>query len=192
VGRNHEQPHVVPHFRNKKEAEIFVRALYEQAAPPLYAFILRFTRDRALAEDVVQEVFVRAWRRAGHLEPRSDALRRWLFAATRNHLIDTWRVQAKRPVTTYDEQVATAAYVVDDVDRIVQRRALADAIHQLTPKHRDVLIERYFQCRSIAETAQELGVAPGTVKSRTHHGLRALRVLLGEMDTRRGAAGRFI
>ncbi|WP_433299275.1 sigma factor [Pseudonocardia sp. CA-142604] len=50
-------------------------------AVPLFAFALRLTRDRTLAEDVVQEVLVRAWRRAEHLDPGSDALRGWLFAA---------------------------------------------------------------------------------------------------------------
>jgi RNA polymerase sigma-70 factor (ECF subfamily) len=189
VGRNYDRSHVVPHVPDDTGSEIFVRSLYEQAAPPLYAFIYRFTRDRALAEDVLQEVFVRAWRRAGHLEPRSDALRRWLFAATRNHLIDVWRARAKSSVTTYCERVAASAHVVDDVDRIVQRRVLADAIHELTPKHRDVLMERYFRCRSIAETAQQLGVSPGTVKSRTYHALRALRVLLDEGESRLGDAG---
>lgn len=153
--------------------------LYEQAAAPLHAFISRFTRDRALAEEVLQEVFVRAWRRACHLEPRSDALRRWLFAVTRNHLIDAWRVRARWSVTTYGVQ-PSAAPAVDDVDRIVRRRVLADALRELTPQHRDVLVERYVQCRSIAETARELGVSAGTVKSRAHHALRALRVLLDE------------
>ncbi|WP_433297019.1 sigma-70 family RNA polymerase sigma factor [Pseudonocardia sp. CA-142604] len=190
MGSHEGKSNVAPCFPGENDSEVFVRSLYEQAAPSLYAFIYRFTRDRALAEDVLQEVFVRAWRRAGHLEPTSDALRRWLFAATRNHLIDVWRARTKLSMTTYCEHVAAAAHVVDDVDRIVQRRVLTDAIHELTPKHRDVLMERYFQCRSIAETARRLGVSSGTVKSRTYHALRALRVLLEEGESRLGDAGR--
>jgi RNA polymerase sigma-70 factor (ECF subfamily) len=181
VGRNREQTHVVPHPRDE-EAGLFVRTLYEQQALPLHAFAFRFTRDRALAEDVVQEVLVRAWRQASHLELGSDALRAWLFATARNHVIDTWRRHARRPVTVSDEQVSNAACATDDVDRILQRRTLADALHKLTPKHRDVLIERYFKCHSVAETAHELGVSPGTVKSRTHHAVRALRVLLSDVE----------
>jgi RNA polymerase sigma-70 factor, ECF subfamily len=184
VGRNHERAHVVPHSGNKK-AELFVRTLYEQEALPLYAYAFRFTRDRALSEDVVQEVLVRAWRRASHLELGSDALRAWVFTAARNHMIDIWRTHANRPVVVSDEQVSNAAHVADEVDRVLQRRALTDALRKLTPKQRDVLIERYFKCHSVVETARELGVSPGTVKSRTHHGLRALRVLLSDVEIAR-------
>ena len=182
MGHHHEQPPVVPNLQNKKDAEHFIRTVYEQAAEPLFTFAFRFTRDRTMAEDVVQEVLVRAWRRAGHLEPGSDALRAWLFATARNHLIDIWRARSKAPATVPHEQAPDAAYVADGVDRALQRQALADALNKLTPKHRDVLIERYFNCRSIVETAEELGVSPGTVKSRTHHAFRALQALMGEVE----------
>ncbi|MFD1517580.1 sigma-70 family RNA polymerase sigma factor [Pseudonocardia yunnanensis] len=169
-----------------KDADHFIRIVYEQAAVPLFIFAFRFTRDRTMSEDVVQEVLVRAWRRAGHLEPGSDALRAWLYATARNYLIDIWRARSKEPATVPHEQVPNAAYVADDVDRALQRRALADALDKLTPKHRDVLIERYFKSRSVAETAQELGVSPGTVKSRTHHAFRALQELISEVEIATG------
>ncbi|WP_433557522.1 sigma factor [Pseudonocardia xinjiangensis] len=60
------------------QAEAFVRSLYDDAAGPLFAFVVRLTGDRVRAEDVVQETLVRAWRRAEHLDPGSDALRGWL------------------------------------------------------------------------------------------------------------------
>jgi RNA polymerase sigma-70 factor, ECF subfamily len=169
-----------------KDADHFIRIVYEQAAVPLSIFAFRFTRDHTMSEDVVQEVLVRAWRRAGHLEPGSDALRAWLYATARNYLIDIWRARSKEPATVPHEQVPNAAYVADDVDRALQRRALADALDKLTPKHRDVLIERYFKSRSVAETAQELGVSPGTVKSRTHHAFRALQALISEVEIATG------
>jgi RNA polymerase sigma-70 factor, ECF subfamily len=186
MGRNHEQPPVVPNSLSKKDADRFIRIVYEQAASPLFKFAFRFTRDHAVSEDVVQEVLVRAWRSAGHLEPGSDALRAWLFATARNHLIDIWRARSREPATVSHEQVPNAAHVADDVDRALQRRALADALNKLTPKHRDVVIQRYFKCRSVVETAEELGVSPGTVKSRTHHAFRALQTLISEVEIATG------
>jgi RNA polymerase sigma-70 factor (ECF subfamily) len=164
------------------EIEAFIRTLYDQMAVPLFSFALRLTRDRILAEDVVHEVLVRAWRRAGHLEPGSDALRGWMYAATRNLVTDMWRVRARRPAVVSCDEAVNVAVSADDVDRVLQRQALDDALCQLNPKHRDVLMEIYYEGRSIAETAHRLGVPLGTVKSRTHHALRALRLLLQEIE----------
>jgi len=159
-----------------------MRLLYDQMAVPLFSFALRLTRDRTLAEDVVQEVLVRAWRRAGHLEPGSDALRGWLFAAARNLITDMWRAKVRRPAIVSCDEAVNVAVTADDVDRVLRRQALDDALYQLKPKHRDVLMEIYYEGRSLAETAQRLGVPLGTVKSRTHHALRALRLLLQEIE----------
>jgi RNA polymerase sigma-70 factor, ECF subfamily len=178
---NLEHIPVGPCVRNE-ESEYFIRALYDQMALPLFSFALRFTRDRTQAEDVVQEVLVRAWRRAGHLEPGSDALRGWLFATARNLITDMWRAKARRPaIVSYDDTV-NVAVSADDVDRALQRQALDDALCQLKPKHRDVLMEIYYEGRSIAETAHRLGIPLGTVKSRVYHATRALRPLLQEVE----------
>ncbi|MCH6166267.1 sigma-70 family RNA polymerase sigma factor [Pseudonocardia alaniniphila] len=151
-------------------------------AVPLFSFALRLTRDRTVAEDVVQEVLVRAWRRADHLEPGSDALRGWLFAAARNLITDMWRAKARRPAIVSCDEAVDVAVTADDVDRVLRRQTLDDALYQLTPKHRDVLIQIYYEGRSLAETAHRLGVPLGTVKSRAHNALRALRMLLQEIE----------
>ena len=82
---------------------------------------------------------------------------------------------------SYDDAV-NVAVSADDVDRILQRQALDDALCQLKPKHRDVLMEIYYEGRSIAETAHRLGIPLGTVKSRIYHATRALRPLLQEVE----------
>lgn len=163
------------------DAETFIRALYDDVAGPLFGYALRLTGDRGRAEEVVQETLLRAWRRADQLDGGPDALRGWLFTAARNLVTDLWRRDAARPSTVSDDRVLGALPAVDELDRAVQRWTVADALDKLTPEHRAVLIETYYEGRSVAEAAQRLGVPPGTVKSRTYYALRALRLALEEM-----------
>jgi RNA polymerase sigma-70 factor (ECF subfamily) len=69
----------------------------------------------------------------------------------------------------------------DAADRAVEAWTVAEALGRLSPGHRDVLVECFYQGRSVAETAARLGVPPGTVTSRTHYALRSLRMVLDEM-----------
>ncbi|OLT19486.1 RNA polymerase subunit sigma [Pseudonocardia sp. CNS-139] len=163
------------------DAETFVRALYDDAAGPLFGYVLRLTGDRARAEEVVQETLVRAWRSAVHLDAGSEALRAWLFTTARNLCTDLWRRDAARPATVSDDFALASAPAADELDRAVQRWTVATALARLTPEHRAVLVETYYEGRSVAEAAQRLGVPAGTVKSRTYYALRALRLVLEEM-----------
>ncbi len=162
------------------QADAFVRSLYDDAAGPLFAFVVRLTGDRVRAEDVVQETLVRAWRRADHLDPGSDALRGWLFTVARNLVTDLRRSDAARPVAGWDDALLHDGPRVDDVETATQRFVLAAALGRLTPEHRDVLVAVYYEGRSVAEAAERLGVPRGTVKSRTYYALRALRHALDE------------
>jgi RNA polymerase sigma-70 factor (ECF subfamily) len=64
---------------------------------------------------------------------------------------------------------------------VVEGWLIAEALDRLTPTHRQVLIETFYRGRSVADAAARLGVPPGTIKSRTHYALRALRLALTEM-----------
>jgi RNA polymerase sigma-70 factor (ECF subfamily) len=173
----------VPTLPDSQEAtETFVRALYDDVAGPLFGFVLRLTGDRVRAEEVVQETLVRAWRRTAHLDPGTDKLRGWLFTVARNLVTDLWRSDAARPVTVCDEQALRTTPADDQLEKAVQRWALADALNQCTPEHRDVLIAIYFDSNSIAEAAHRLGIPPGTVTSRTRRALRAMRLVLNETE----------
>lgn len=163
-----------------KDAEL-VRLLYAEHAGLLYAFCVRWTGDAQRARDVVQEVFVRAWKNLSTLDLQTRPLRPWLLAVARNVLTDAHRAAQARPVLVDDERVLAAVEAPDEIDRAVESWQVAAALQRLTPEHREVLVQGHWMGRSVAETAALLGVPPGTVKSRTYYAVRALRLALEEM-----------
>ena len=159
-----------------------IRMLYEEHAGALYAFCLPWTRDVQRAEDVVQEVFLRAWRNLSSLDLQTRPVRPWLLAVARNVLTDQHRAQQSRPLLVDDGALAQVA-APDELDRAVESWHVAEALQRLSPEHREVLVHTHWIGRSVAETAGVLGVPPGTVKSRTYYALRALRLVLEETGT---------
>ena len=157
-----------------------MRDLHNQCGPALWRFALRLTSgDRARAEDVVQETLLRAWRSPRILEAGADERQAWLFTVARHLVIDEWRSSRARLEITTGELPETGTR--DETDGALQTWLLADALQRLSPEHRQVLIECYFHGRTVADAAARIGVPPGTVKSRTHYALRALRLVLQEM-----------
>ena len=157
-----------------------MRALHDEHAPALWSFVLRLTSgDRSLAEDIVQETLLRAWRAPKVLDGSHGATRAWLFTVARHLAIDGWRSSRARREVSVAEPPEHAGG--DDTDRILQGWLVADALGRLSPEHRTVLVACFYEGRSVAEAATRLGIPEGTVKSRTHYALRALRLALDEM-----------
>ena len=157
-----------------------MRQLHDEHAAALWRYCLRLTAgDRARAEDVVQETMLRAWRRLPDLDETRMSLRPWLFTVARRIVIDEWRSQRSHPEVAVAELPESASD--DESDQLLLSWTVAEALTHLTAEHRAVLRECYFRGRSVAEAARRLGVPEGTVKSRTHYALRALRLALEEM-----------
>lgn len=156
-----------------------VAALYDEYGPALYRYCYRYLQDRGRAEDAVQEVLIKAWRKPERLDPSTGSPRGWLFTVARNVLTDLWRADQARPRTVADERAVESVPVDDDVfDRLVEGWQVEEALGELSTEQREVLVEVYYRGRSVAETARVLGIPAGTVKSRTHYALRSLRVAL--------------
>jgi RNA polymerase sigma-70 factor, ECF subfamily len=156
-----------------------MRALHEDHAAALWSYALRLTSgDRAQAEDLVQETLLRAWKHPRVLDQSQRSARAWLFTVARRIAIDGWRSAAARSEVSTDEPPEVP--LPDDTDRALQGWLVAEALGELSAAHREVLVLCFFQGFSVADAAARLGVAPGTVKSRTHYGLRALRLALEE------------
>jgi RNA polymerase sigma-70 factor (ECF subfamily) len=160
-----------------------MQQLHDEHAAALWGFCLHLTGDRSRAEDVAQETLLRAWQHPEVLVG-SRSVRSWLFKVARNLVIDEWRskrYQNERPT----DQVIEVGEPVDETDAVLQAWVVADAVSQLSGEHRAVLVECYYRGRSVAEASRRLGVPEGTVKSRTHYALRALRLALEEMGVGR-------
>ncbi|MFD7712941.1 sigma-70 family RNA polymerase sigma factor [Streptomyces sp. NPDC059785] len=154
--------------------EALIRAIYIEHGKALLAYATRLTGDRLVAEDVVQETLIRAWRHPEIVSNPRGSLRGWLITITRNIVSDHYRAKAARPLEVGESETVVA--VEDDhADNVVDSIVLMDALARLKADHRDVLMEVYYHGRTAAEAAVRLGIPEGTVKSRAHHGLKALR-----------------
>ena len=157
-----------------------MQQMHDEYAAALWGFCLHLTGDPVRAEDVAQETLLRAWQSFPTLDQSRGSVRSWLFTVARNIVIDEWRSkrsQNERPT----DQLPEPGDPVDQTDTLLQSWVVADAITSLSPDHRNVLLECYYRGRSVAEASRRLGVPEGTVKSRTHYALRALRLALEEM-----------
>ena len=155
-----------------------VRDAYAAHAGELYGFAVRSLDDAGLAEEAVQETFVRAWRAGDRFDPEIGSLRTWLFAILRNVVIDLGRARSVRPRVGPEGGIEPS---VEPLEEALLSWQVEEAMRRIGDDHRRVIVETYYRGRPYAEVAEELGVPEGTVKSRVYYGLRALRVVLEEM-----------
>ncbi len=160
-----------------------MQAIYDTHARPLYQFLLRLTfGDRLAAEDLLQDTLLRAWRHIERLPNDVTELRPWLFTVARNQAIDVARARQARPVEVGMNTLAWVPARGDAVERLLAATTVRRALRELSPEHRRVLVELYYRGASAAETAERIGVPEGTVKSRAHYGLHALRSAIGSIE----------
>ena len=160
------------------DADAAVRQLYARHAPALRRYVERFCPDRSGADDIVQETFIRAWRHLPQLSSEDFPVRPWLFRVARNLLIDADRAARSRPATVQAESAEEGS---DDtgLNQVLDRQLVADALKELSPAHRAVLVEVFYGGDSVAKAARHLGIPHGTARSRLHYALQALR---GQLD----------
>ncbi|MFL5803465.1 MAG: RNA polymerase sigma factor [Roseiflexaceae bacterium] len=160
--------------------------LYNRYAANVYRTVLRVVQDQALAEDLVQEVFWRVWRRSNCFAHKRGQVAPWLRAVARNMSVDELRRMRAQPVLVRAEVEQSRmlqlpdeqADVVDSTMKREQRRMIASALQQLPVEQRQVIELNYFGGRTYKEIAAALNHPLGTVKTRARLGLRKLKQAL--------------
>lgn len=157
--------------------------LHALHASSVLRFLVKLNRgDRQTAEDMLQETLLRAWQHADHLPEQETNQRRWLFAVARRLFIDTVRARQVRPVETPIVDLDWLGRAEDTIDAALVSDAMHDAFERLSDAHRSVLVDLHMRGLSAEELAVRLKVPVGTVKSRAHYALRALRTGMAAVD----------
>ena len=147
---------------------------------PVYGLAVSITHDQGLAQDVSQEVFVRAWRAAGSYDVRRASVLTWLLTITRNAAIDA--VRAKRPTPTDGAQIEETITATmhapspeEDVLRHAERDAAVAHLRGLPPEQARAVVLAVIGGRTAAEVGLAEGIPLGTAKTRIRTGLRRVR-----------------
>jgi RNA polymerase sigma factor (sigma-70 family) len=161
--------------------EAALRALYDRTAAKLLGIVLRIQRDRSLAEDVLQDVYLRIWHAAGSYAPAAGAPLPWLCAIARNRAIDGVRRRSEVMMPSgeageaYWERLAAPG---GGEDAILDRDALLACLSRLDPTQRDCVVLAYCEGWSREELAARYGRPVNTVKTWLHRTLGALKSCL--------------
>ena len=150
-----------------------VSVLYDRHARLLFNLILRILRDRADAEDVLQEVFVAVWTRAESYNPTLGPPAAWLVRIARNRAIDRFRSNAARGRLAEASQDLAPSVTTPPAPE--DRHDVVRALGVLPPEQRELVEQAYFMGLTHSELAARFGLPLGTVKTRVRTGLLALR-----------------
>jgi RNA polymerase sigma factor (sigma-70 family) len=166
-------------------------AVYDRYAATCYGLARRIVVDEALAQDVVQEAFLAAWRDAGRFDPAKGTLVTWLLTLVHHRAVDAVRRENRHRVrsTTLDALEGTVtggSSVEEQADQSVRAGQVRDALGQLPLAQRQALLLAYFGGYTQAEIARMTDSPLGTVKTRMFAGMRRLRQLLDESGERGG------
>jgi len=162
--------------------ELLARRLYEKHGPAIQGWVQGRFGDRQTAEEVVQEVVLSAWRKYDQFDPTRGSERSWMFGIARN-VAATRHRRDKRHLAVVTNQLPDNTHTPageDHAERVAERSLVADAVRGLRDDHRSVITAAYWEGLSTKEIAGRLDIPDGTVKSRLHYAMRALRSGLEE------------
>ena len=160
-------------------------SLYAASSSTLYGIILRILKRRDVAEDILQDVYVRIWERAVDFDSRKAPAIAWMSAIARNRALDERR-RAAVGLVAVDANAEVANVVSEDEDPLAAAeqsdtlRRLAECLNKLDKNRRDMVVLAYRDGYSRQELSQRLARPVGTIKTWLHHSLIQLKACLGQ------------
>src|SRR5215216_345506 len=173
--------------------EVALSKLYDRYNRTVFGVGLRIIGDRSMAEELVQEVFLKVWRSSSTFDSSRGSFSTWLYRVTRSCALDLYRKRASRvrQVSDGDPYIAATRDTSDGPQEVMDESWLSwrvsRALEALDAPHREVIELAYFGGLSQREISERTGVPLGTVKTRTAGAFRRLRKELAVDDTLREA-----
>jgi RNA polymerase sigma-70 factor, ECF subfamily len=173
--------------RVAKGDSLAMRAMFARHNVRVHRFVLRLVHDEALAQDVVNDVFVDVWRNADQFKGETSQVSTWILAIARFKAISSLR--RRRDEQLDDAQAITIPDLADDPETAIQKKdrvaILRKCMSHLSGVHREIIELAYYQEKSVKEVAGMLGVPENTVKTRMFHARKRMSELLHEAGINR-------
>lgn len=169
-----DQQHIIRLLKAQDKAAISV--LYDRYAATLNGVIFRIVHSEELAEDVLQETFIKIWKKGASYDSSKGTLFTWMLNIARNTAIDKTRSANFRNKGKIQE-LDTHVYGIGTESINPDHIGVKDMLDRLDPKYKEILELVYFQGYTQKEIEEELNIPLGTVKSRVRIGLRELRTI---------------
>jgi RNA polymerase sigma-70 factor (ECF subfamily) len=170
--------------RSQEEA---LAQLYDRYNRLVFSLAFAIVRDRATAEEITLDVFMRVWQKAATYQPDRAKVSTWLTHITRNHAIDILRRWSSRPeqqAVAWEEEIgpgydSAGRSPAESAEDLLQREHIRTSLKTLPPEQRQVLLMAYFEGYTQTQIAETLRQPLGTIKTRMRLAMQKLRALLG-------------
>lgn len=150
--------------------------LIEELWPKIYRFFYYRVQNREEAEELTQEAFHRYYRKQGREAIGEDKLQAYMFTTARNLITDLWRKRGRNPASSSYSQLQEKGWDITYMEENVEEKLLLqEALKELKPDYRRVIIFRILEGRSVQETAEKMKRTPGAVRSLQFRAVQALK-----------------
>ena len=165
--------------RAKEHDEAALTQLYEENFDKIYRYTVLKIGDRTEAEDMTQQVFLKAFKSISGYRSKGSPFSSWLFRIAHNQMVDYWRKRSKRTTVPLEETlVSSNSNPSSEAERKMDIEGLVAATRRLTDMQREVVSLRFAGGLSVAEVAKAMGKSEGAIKALQHSAIVSLRKMV--------------